>query len=449
MYRAFEKAIEAVDKNQTLDALSFISECENLNMQDEYGLTLLNNAVMHKNIKLVKELLKMGVDPNIKDMENMYPLNYAIANKDPEMLKVLAASKNINIDIVGRKDMTPLMYAISKGNVDAVEILVNAGASSLKMQSKSYLNCLHLVSGHKTHGVQMLKALSKAKDFNVNVRAKNSVRPIFTSAFVGNTEICKLLIDLGADLLVKDSRKRTVLHYTILNGNIETLNLFLDKKEKLDLEAADEDGWKPTYMALTMGRTDMVDALLKAGARDDYSNGAVLLRNAILNEKNEVIKALIKSGIDINKKEESSGFTPLHYAVIKNRKEAINLLLDAGADLSSKDKNGFTPFSLATERGYEVLTDVLEEKYNSDILLLGRWRKQGEAQVIFSGKKLSSDSSVKEIFNFESKTRKIVESSPEKGIMEMPEKSLDKVPAMKVITARRQFKMLGGDTNKF
>lgn len=62
-------------------------------------------------------------------------------------------------------------------------------------------------------------------------------------------------------------------------------------------------------------------------------------------------KALIESGIDVNRKEDNHDFTALHVAVenFKDTTEFVKMLLENGADINLQTKFGDAVLHLATK----------------------------------------------------------------------------------------------------
>jgi ankyrin repeat protein len=95
------------------------------------------------------------------------------------------------------------------------------------------------------------------------------------------------------------------------------------------------------------GDTTRLQELLAEGAdvetddHDDYN----YLHLAILYGYVGIVEALIKAGVNVNKKS-FHGKTALHNAIDYDRFEIIKLLLDQ-ADLSIKDDKGRTPLDLS------------------------------------------------------------------------------------------------------
>lgn len=79
------------------------------------------------------------------------------------------------------------------------------------------------------------------------------------------------------------------------------------------------------------------------------------------------IEALIKSGVDINRKSPITGNTPLLEAIYAEANDVINLLLELGADPNIPNKYGITPIiALASGDVTEVVRNVVAKGGNVD-----------------------------------------------------------------------------------
>lgn len=132
------KAILASD--QTKINILLHSHNINLNYQN-FGVSALRVAIEASDETLVKKLLYAGADPNLEsDMDQQRPLMYAAHTQRLIGIKIfrmlLDAGAKVNAqDRVGR---TALSYSIQYGNVDAVRILLAAGAFLKKNKTYSF-----------------------------------------------------------------------------------------------------------------------------------------------------------------------------------------------------------------------------------------------------------------------------------------------------------------------
>jgi ankyrin repeat protein len=179
----------------------------------------------------------------------------------------------------------------------------------------------------------------------------------------GDRDIIELLINLGADVNVKNRLGMTPLHYALVNiskikakrscGVVDPQpqesNATIKAKER---SLSNEDN---NHEAIVM-------RLLTAGAHADCSDLGeemlILLREilqkvllkAIKNNNIEAVKSVLKFNKDsLNVMNETTGDTPLHLALkVQGNKEMINLLLDYKPNLNIGNKCGDTPMHLIT-----------------------------------------------------------------------------------------------------
>lgn len=71
------------------------------------------------------------------------------------------------------------------------------------------------------------------------------------------------------------------------------------------------------------------------------------------------MEVLISLGADVDALSDSDS-TPLHQAVLHNRLEAVKLLIRGNADLNSQNKSGYTPLDYATANGWTELVKLLQ-----------------------------------------------------------------------------------------
>ena len=173
--------------------------------------------------------------------------------------------KRAEIDSVDRYGRTPLSYAVWIGNVDVVEVLINAGA---RADSKdeiggtplSYAVC----NGYKKVIELLLKGDTKV------VLEDISKELLFSAAKKGHKDVVRMLLDTGkTDLDARDNDGQTPLSQAARNGHRATVKLLLTTG-KVDVNAKNKNSWTSLSWATEGGYKDVVELLLKAGAKVDY-----------------------------------------------------------------------------------------------------------------------------------------------------------------------------------
>ena len=104
----------------------------------------------------------------------------------------------------------------------------------------------------------------------------------------------------------------------------------------------------PLHYTALLGRADMVQVLLDAGA-DPYKQdvfGRTPLYCSVLVFRDAVVGTLISNMTNLNQSARS-GRTPLHAAVINSNLYQVKLLLDGGAEPNLADREGSTPLHRA------------------------------------------------------------------------------------------------------
>ena len=126
----------------------------------------------------------------------------------------------------------------------------------------------------------------------------------------------------------------------VMDGDVRAVRSAID--DGADPNEAD-DGLPVLVYAALQGQTDIVTALIEAGANVNATgpSEATALMYAAAGGHMEVLQALIEAGADVNATD-SSGWTALMRATAPGQTEAVTALIEAGADVNATDQIGGT-----------------------------------------------------------------------------------------------------------
>lgn len=107
-----------------------------INSKRYHGRTLLHYAVKYQDKKIIKLLIKLGINPEICDDDYNTPLHYAVGLSKISAIEALIENK-VNINATGEFDQTPLHIAITMNSFDIVKILIENGADPTLVDEKN------------------------------------------------------------------------------------------------------------------------------------------------------------------------------------------------------------------------------------------------------------------------------------------------------------------------
>lgn len=276
-FNYFEILQYLLEQNKTVVGISIVD------LIDRNNRIPIHYAIKYKNIKILKELIKYS-NLHTTDIKGNNILHMAIYSRDIEILKFILSS---NIDINSRTLIgeSALHIACNLQLIDMIDILL-----------------------------QDPKIDSSLADYEMDFT------PLHYSVNLNNIQIInKLLNNKNTNINAQDRFGNTVLHYAILNNNIELFNLFIDKNINTNLWNI--DGNIPLHIAIINNISNLDNLIEKSNLNIQNNIGNCCVhyickyklyeqyRNILINKK---INIYIKNNEDL---------TPLDYIKDKEQKK--------------------------------------------------------------------------------------------------------------------------------
>lgn len=280
---------------------------------------------------------------------------------------MVVANSTVNKNAKDVKGMNALHYAAIYGNLEIFKFLHKYGwfyyASKVTKATP-----LHLA--WKYQHVDIVRfIIGTIGDAYIDTKRDNGLTPLMIAWINGNYELVELLLEKGADPLIKSPHNTSALYYSAKQGNLEILKLIcknssVDINEKfgpsestaLQIACLNSNFNTMKYLMLkgadikirNKNDEDVLDSAalsdsnrvfiriapkfvtFNAGKQSEewdrvfnYENkvcGLTLLTRLVLLGKFKVAKMLFNSGIDVNYQHSSDGSTVLHKAMEAHNK---------------------------------------------------------------------------------------------------------------------------------
>ncbi|XP_061073537.1 receptor-interacting serine/threonine-protein kinase 4-like isoform X2 [Conger conger] len=233
----------------------------NPNLADPAGSTALHLAA-EKKLRNISEVLlsRKATNPNAKDEDLYTPLHFAALNGDEDVARLLlekSASLN-EPDLEGR---TPAHVACQHGQESVVRVLLSRGADT-RVPGKNGWTALHYAAwqGH----LPIVKLLAKLPGARVDETTSDGRSALHLASHRGRYRVARILVGLGADVLLADRDGRSPLHVAAEMGHTSTARLLV--KHHAPVQAQTGQGWTPLHLAARHGHLPTVKMLLGEGA---------------------------------------------------------------------------------------------------------------------------------------------------------------------------------------
>jgi ankyrin repeat protein len=287
--------------------------------------------------------------------DTVTPLLTAIYRGDLQAVDRLIAA-GANVRAANREGVTPLSMACLDGDLRIVERLLAAGADAKERGPNGETPLMFAARNGRVDVVRRLVAAGA----DVNAReALRGTTALMWAAEQRHPEAVKALLAAGADPGIASGPAGLPRNYIAPPVNVDAVKQARDRRaraaaagrtydEQVAFERRNPVGViSPGQRAVDLSPADD-DPAVQAGLVGGGGGGLTALVFAAREGDIESARALLDGGAKVNQTTEY-GWTPLLTA-INNRNYALaQLLIDRGGDVNMPNKGGWTPLYLATD----------------------------------------------------------------------------------------------------
>lgn len=386
---------ELVDLMLTQEGVSPSLDLNAANEADG-ATTILMVAALKAYKPLLSHLLELPeVDKNTKNIKGYTALALAATKSDPIIVETLLDHVDVNTPnnigstplIIaaegGKADMVTAMLkknadwrpqnqdgdtafskAVIHGHVPVVKALLNHGVEH-HVAEGSKRTLLHVACSSEKTKPEMIDLLVE-KGLEINEQGDRGDTPLHNATRIGNIEVTRSLLVLGADQLIEDHQHRTPITVAWQNGHSNLVKLFQSHAKHKGFTSANlpEDSHLPLWSMAKLGHETLLqEALHKENPtlhERDPDTESTALHWAIRTNNLEIARLLLEAGAKTSEVDDHKR-TPLHIATYTENYEATELLLEFQADPTARSSWDLTPYAIALSRkSYPLATKLLE-----------------------------------------------------------------------------------------
>jgi len=308
--------IHLAAQNGHVSILHQISSNVDIKSLDRWGRQPIHAAAKNGHVDIVRELIQRGADAD-----------------------AAAADQSVTLGKIPVYCITPLYIGIANGHDDLIDYLLSLEVNVQNWKLADNSTYLHRVAYSKKE--KLFLVLMEQYHLDPFQPDDNSLTPYFLAV-----EKCsKSLVEhiwtsqwsRGRSIDDTNILGETALHFSLKDGNIETVKYLLTLKPDLNLQSY--LGWSAVMIAAKLKETDLLDLLVN--------------EHADIGLKNKL------------------GQSAVHHAAVEGNLKALEILQDCRAEIDAPDLLGQTPLQLAVERRRtKCCAKLLEWGAN------GKWRNK-------------------------------------------------------------------------
>ncbi|KAF5581731.1 ankyrin protein [Fusarium pseudocircinatum] len=274
--------------------------------------------------------------------EGTTAIHYAAAQPGAALEVLLPFARNI--DLPDNDGSTPLILAAVRGHCRSVQALLKAGA---KVDAVDPWNQTALFTAVDVGAVDVVRTLLEF-GADPNISSINGHSPLALATGKNSSEMVELLLEFSADLDAPAFDGKPIPFLASWMGSTDALEILV---RHIDVDQV----WRNErliHMACFKGWKGVVDKLIEKHAnlndppRDLPKASPVAL--AVESGHSDILRALLAAGAAVECPVKGLS-SPLHIAVAAQNLLGCELLLDAGCQVNAEDKDGSTALSIAAD----------------------------------------------------------------------------------------------------
>jgi uncharacterized protein len=303
----------------------------------------------YTDLKLLSLLLELGANINAPSSTGLTALEAAYNRTTQISLFMFliehgADANNIKLDAAGHKVGILLYEALKGWDEDYFNLLVKHGAEVNEIYPPDHQTPLFYILDKKSNPDIIKQLLSAGAD--VTVKNTYGRTPLCHAVYSGiyNREIIGYLLDAGSDFSEADNDGMDTLDWARKNNMPYVMAQLIENGDAADIDFTYKEFSISVDKAIYENDTAALQKYFSYGmdvnARD--ANGHTLFSSVVAMGNMEMLKLMVKKGVDINITDQYGNTVLFDALFVSNGMEKITYLLKKGIHINQKNNYGDT-----------------------------------------------------------------------------------------------------------
>ena len=350
--------------------LLFRYESNLLEATNRKGLTPLHVASESGQVETVEYLLNLGANTGPHGSKGYSVFLAAAATNQLNVLKLLMDRKEGIYSKSNSEDgeNMAIHIAAAEGNLESMDFLLHDKADFVFATNKFGDTPLILASYFNNY--EEVESLLRWRS-NIEVRGRNGWTAFLASAFKGNIDIMKKLVEEKVNVLAKsnsETDEQLAIHLAARQGHLEVIK-FLVENNLNEIEAKTKMGNTPLVLSSQFGHLECVKWLMSQSANIEVKgeNGWTPLLAASAYGRLNIVSYFVenhKANVNVRSSKSSGLNFAIHLASGNGHISTIDYFLKLKRDyLELKNGKGWTPLLMASSNGKVDVVEYLANQH--------------------------------------------------------------------------------------
>ncbi len=167
------------------------------------------SAIKRDDAAAVQNLARRGFDLNTRNPAGEHGLYLALREEAPAVAAYLIGQDKVNVNVLTEKGESPLMMAALKGRLELARRLIARKAEV----NKTGWTPLHYAATYAGAESPAIVRLLLEHHAYIDAESPNGTTPLMMAAHYGSTGVVKLLLEEGADPLLRNQKGLSAIDF--------------------------------------------------------------------------------------------------------------------------------------------------------------------------------------------------------------------------------------------